>query len=101
MTFYNDWSPITNCIINVRMTDTDGKSYLDDSPEDTLAKHEQQKTRKYVNSCLKQQSTFTPFILSVDGLLRREANSLLKAISTHLAKKMGPTLLYSVRVCQC
>ena len=83
----NVWSPGTDCIIDVRMTDTDSASSLDDTPEEALAKHEQQKKRKYVNSCLKQRRTFTPFVLSVDGLLGREANSLLKAISTHLAEK--------------
>ena len=78
---------LTNCIIDVRMTDTNSPSYLNDTPADVIENQEKQKKRKYVNSCLKQRRTFTPFVLSVDGLLGKEAKSFLKAISTHLASK--------------
>ena len=83
----NVWATGTDCIIDVRMTDTDSPSYLNDTPADVIENQEKQKKRKYVNSCLKQRRTFTPFVLSVDGLLGKEAKSFLKAISTHLSSK--------------
>ena len=41
----------------------------------------------YMEACLKQRQHFSPFVVSVDGLLGVEATATLKRIASHLATK--------------
>ena len=75
------WNKSTDCIIDVRLTDTDQSTYLTKSPSEVLEQHEKEKKTKYAKKCLDQQRTFTPFVVTVDGMLGKEANSLLKHIA--------------------
>ena len=43
--------------------------------------------KKYLEHCLQQRCAFTPFVISVDGLLGYEANNLLKRLAVHLSEK--------------
>jgi hypothetical protein len=52
-----------------------------------LAAHEREKKKKYLADCLNQRRHFTPFVVSIDGLIGREANTLLKKISSLWATK--------------
>jgi hypothetical protein len=52
-----------------------------------LAAHEREKKKKYLEACLAQRRHFTPFVVSTDGLLDREAKILLKKLSALLAAK--------------
>ncbi len=79
------WSCGTNCIVDVRITDLDSKSYLKKSSNKVLAGQEQEKKRKYLEACLEQQQHFTPFVCSTDGLLGREAHTFAKRLSAKLA----------------
>jgi hypothetical protein len=45
------------------------------------------KKNKYLENCLQQRRAFTPFVISVDGLLGYEAKNLLKRLAFHLAEK--------------
>ena len=81
------WQTGTECIIDVRVTDTDAKSNLSSPPATVLAKHERQKKKKYLANCLEQRRTFLPFVASTDGLLGFEAKNLLKQISNKLVDK--------------
>ena len=41
----------TDCIIDVRVTDLDSKSYRNTDPEKVLQRHEKQKKGKYLQAC--------------------------------------------------
>ena len=75
------WNKSTDCIIDVRLTDTDQPTYLTKSPSEVLELHEKEKKNKYAKKCLEQRRTFTPFVISVDGMMGKEAHAVLK----HLA----------------
>ena len=81
------WNKGTDCIIDVRVTDTDAKSNLSKDPAKVLETHEREKKRKYLEPCLAQRRHFTPFVVSTDGLIGKEAASLLKKLSTLLSEK--------------
>ena len=76
-----------DCIIDVRVTDTDQPSQLKQSPEKEIKIQEKDKKTKYLKLCLDQRRSFLPFVVSTDGLLGKEARSLLKQISILLVGK--------------
>jgi hypothetical protein len=78
-----------DCIIDIRVTDTDAKSNLSKDPAKVLEAHEKEKEKKYLGACLEQRRTFTPFVVSTDGLIGKEAKTLLTKLSTLLAEKWG------------
>jgi hypothetical protein len=85
------WTKQTSCIVDVRVTDTDAASYASSTPEKVLRKHEQEKKKKYLESCLEQRRHFTPFVCSTDGMLGLEAKQLLKRIAGKLAIRWKTT----------
>jgi hypothetical protein len=74
-------------MIDVHITDVDAKSNLSKDPDKVLTMHEREKKKKSLKACLKQCQQFTPFVVSTNGLLRKEAKTLLKKILALLAKK--------------
>jgi hypothetical protein len=80
------WARGTDCIIDVR---TDAKSNRSKDPHKVLEAHEREKKRKYLEPCLEQRRHFTPFVVSTDGLIGREAKTMLKELSALLAEKLG------------
>jgi hypothetical protein len=56
-----------------------------------LAAHEREKKKKYLGACcLEQRRHFSPFVVSMDGLLgKEEAKLLLKKLSARLAEKVA------------
>jgi hypothetical protein len=81
------WDPGTDCIIDVRVTDMDQPSQIATDPAKVLRKHENEKKRKYLQACLEQRRHFSPFVVSTDGLLGREASCFAKRLSQKLAIK--------------
>ena len=77
----------TDCILDVRVTDLDSKSYRNTAPDKVLQKHERQKKGKYLQACLKQRRSFVPFVVSTDGMLGYEANNLIRRLALKLAEK--------------
>jgi hypothetical protein len=53
----------------------------------SLAQHEPEKKRKYLEPCLAQRRHFTPFIVSTDGMLGEEATFFIRRLSSILAEK--------------
>ena len=76
-----------DCIIDVRVTDTDAPSYRTRNPYSVIKSQEAEKKKKYLRLCLEQRRTFVPFVVSVDGIIGREGRSLLKQITLRLADK--------------
>jgi hypothetical protein len=48
------WAHGTDCIVDVRVTDTDAKSYRHRDPKKVIATQEREKKRKYLEPCLEQ-----------------------------------------------
>ena len=71
----------------MRIMNTDTVSYHFKTPEKYLETAERKKKRKYLNACLNKCRHFTPFVVSVDGLLGVEAEVTLKRIARRLAQK--------------
>jgi hypothetical protein len=83
------WQNGTDCIIDVRLTDTDAPSYRSRDPAKVLEQHEREKKRKYLQPCLEQRRHFSPFVASTDGMLGKEATTMLKKLSARIAEKSG------------
>ena len=81
------WSRGTDCILDVRVTDTDCKSYCRRDPMKVLASQEKEKKRKYLKPCLDQRRDFVPFVVSVDGLIAREAKATLQRLASLISEK--------------
>jgi hypothetical protein len=75
------WKQGTDCILDVCVTDTDAKSYCKCPPEKVLESQEREKKRKYLEKCLQQRRHFTPFVVSVNGLLGKEAKTFFKRLA--------------------
>ena len=66
------WTPATETIFDVRITDTNAPSNRRKDPVKILAAHEKEKKKKYLEPCLARRKHFSPLVFSVDGL--REEN---------------------------
>ena len=62
-------------------------SYKDRTSESSLRSAEVEKKKKCLDLCLKQRRHFTPFVVSCEGMLGREADFFLKNLAKKLAKK--------------
>jgi hypothetical protein len=92
------WQQGTDAIIDVCITNLlDAKSNISQAPMKVLAAHKREKKRKYLEPCLEQRRHFSPFVVSTDGLIGKEAQTMLKKLSARLAEKSGKP--YSV-VCE-
>jgi hypothetical protein len=69
------WTRGTDCIIDVRVTDTDAKSNLSKDPAKVLEAHEKEKEN--TRACLEQRH-FHSIVVSTDGLIGKEAKTLLE-----------------------
>ena len=75
-------------LFDICIIDTDTPLYKHRTPEiDSSRKHSKRKKRLYQKAVEDRRSHFRPFVVSVDGLLRREANHFIKCIAASLAMK--------------
>ena len=81
------WERNTDCIVDVRICDVHQPSCKDRTPESVLKSAEVEKKKKYLDPCLKQRWHFTPFVVSCEGMLGKEADVFLKNLAKKLAKK--------------
>jgi hypothetical protein len=80
--------------------DTDAKSCLSKDPAKVLETHEKEKKRKYLKPCLEQQRRhFTPFVVSTDGLIGKEAKTFtynLRTVTCGYAGIKDRVVLYCI-----
>ena len=81
------WEPQTEALFDIRVVDTDARSYRSRSPRDVLRTAEGEKKRKYLQACQNRHATFTPLCVSVDGMLGSESEFFVKRLSDFLAVK--------------
>jgi hypothetical protein len=72
------WADGCETIFDLRVTDTDDKSYLPIEVSKDLACQENEKKGEYLNSCHEMRKDFKPMVYSVDGVAGREAQSAEK-----------------------
>ena len=84
---YSFWSRGTTAIFDVRVTDTDSKSYLATDPSKILSRMEKEKKDKYSDVCSENHLHFTPLVYSVDGLEGTKAKAARKRLASRLAAK--------------
>ena len=68
------WAAQTEVLLDIHVMDTDAQSYT----SRTLLSAENEKKKKYLDAVEARHASFTPFVTSIDGVLAREANSVLK-----------------------
>ena len=81
------WQNGTDIFHNMRVVNTDAKSYLEKTPEKCLQEAAREKKKIYLESCLQQRCHFYTLVASVDGQLGVEAAATLKGIASRLATK--------------
>ena len=95
------WERGRMTIFDMRITDTDARSYRKKEFAKVLEQHEKEKKDKYLQNCLEMWKDFTPMIYSMDGIACREAWNVEKRLATHLASKWKreySQMVYYVRV---
>ena len=81
------WQPQVEALFDVRVIDTDAPSHCHRAPNAILESSSQEKKRMYKKAVEDRRGTFTPFLLSVDGLLHKEASHFIKHMATALSSK--------------
>ena len=72
---------------DIRVSDTDAISYQNRSPMSVLHSAEEEKKTKYSDACQERHMSFTPLVVSVDGMLAPEFASFLRRIGEALSTK--------------
>ena len=81
------WQPQVEALFDIQVIDTDAPSYRRRSPISVLDSGAVEKKRVYCSAVEDRRGNFTPFVLSVDGLLQREASHFIKCLSASLASR--------------
>ena len=71
----------------MRVVNTEALTHRTKDPEKCLHESEQRENNMYLQACLQQRRSFSPFVASVDGPLGVEATATLKKLSSLLATK--------------
>ena len=72
------WQPQTEALFDIRVIDTDAQSHVQRSVDAVLASAEREKKRKYSEAAMARHASCSPFVLSVDGQMVREARVFMK-----------------------
>ena len=85
------WSKSNLAIFDVRRCHTNAPSIKKSfsTPAKALANAEKIKKEKYLKDCLAKNWHFSPFVVSIDGMLGTEANMILKKLAEDQAEKTG------------
>ena len=67
------WQSQTVALSDIRVIDSDAPSYLHWDVASVLSSVEEEKKRKYNEAAEAWRASFTPLVVSVDGVLGREA----------------------------
>ena len=81
------WQPQVEALFDIRVFDPNAPSHRTRSPEAILETGANEKKRVYEQAVVERRGNFTPIVLSMDGLLHREAKHFLKRIAANLAHK--------------
>ncbi len=81
------WKKGQTCILDVRVTDMDAKSYANSTSAKVLENAAKRKWDMYGKACLKRRQSFGVLVYSVDGMPCKEAKAFERRIASLLAAK--------------
>ena len=81
------WNPQETASYDIRVTDTDARSYGNRSTAQVLKACESEKKNKHLEACRNRHIIFTPLVASVDGCLGKEFQHFVKRVGEVLAEK--------------
>ena len=81
------WKRGRTTIFDIRVTDTDCRSYGNMDSRKVLERHAREKKGKYEEACLERRRDFTPMVYSVDGMAAKEARAAERRIAGLLSAK--------------
>ena len=81
------WIKGMESIHKMRVMNNDATYHQSKTPKKCMDTADNNKKKKYLDACIKQRRHFTPFIISVEGLLGFDAETTLKRITRRLEKK--------------
>jgi hydrogenase maturation factor HypE len=79
-------------LFDIRVIDTDAPSYLHRDVASVLSSAEEEKKRKYNDAAEARRASFTPLVVSVDGVLGREAEWFIQLLADKIAQKWKKNL---------
>ena len=79
------WQPQTVALLDVRVVDNDAQSYSSRPVSAILSSAELEKKNKYTAAAESRRASFTPFVVSVDGVFGCEATCFLKRVAERLS----------------
>ena len=81
------WQSQTVALFDIRVIDTDAPLYLHRDVASILSSVEEEKKRKYSDAAEARCASFTPLVVSVDGVLGREAECFIQLLAEKMEKK--------------
>ena len=81
------WQRGRSTIFDIRITNTDSKSYGNKASDRLLERFAQQKQDKYEEACLERCTNFTPLCYSVDGMACKAARAAERRLASLLTTK--------------
>ena len=81
------WKTGQSCVLDVRVLDTDAKSYKSKSFAKVLEVTEKEKKVNYLHACLERRHSFMPLCCSVHNMASKEAKAFEKRIASMLTTK--------------
>ena len=91
------WDRDTDCIIDVRICDVNQASHLTRKPTSIVKYAQNEKEKKYLESCPEQRRHLTSIVVYCEALFGKEANVFLKRLSMKLAEKWHRPYSQTVR----
>ena len=78
---------MTDCILDVRVTNLDAATYFNRDPDKVLLLQEKQKRTKYSKACTEQRRDLSPFVVSTDEMIGKSVKKILRSLAQILAEK--------------
>ena len=82
------WSPQETALFDIRVIDTEAKSYSNKNPEDVLESCADENRTKYSEACQENYIAFTPLVFCVDGMMAGESKIFLRRQADRLACRL-------------
>ena len=85
------WNCGRGTVFDIRICDTDSRSYGATSSTKILERHAKEKKDKYEAACLELRRDFTPLVYSEDGMASKDARTAERRVTWLLAEKWKRT----------
>jgi len=87
LTIRSLWQPQEVAFLDIRVIDSDAASHVAKPVADVLKLEEEKKLRKYKDACAAMGGSFTPFVVTADGVLAPQADKLVTQLAQRLCER--------------